>query len=74
MVEKQILKLSKLCEHWAAHNSSHKENYIKWRNIAEENGLNSVVEKIDKAIEMMDKSTKFLLSAREDIEVKVELS
>jgi len=72
MVEKQILKLSKLCEHWAAHNNSHRENYIKWRNIAEEKGLNSVVEKIDKAIEMMDKSTKFLLSARADIE-EVEL-
>ncbi len=72
MVEKQILKLSKLCEHWAAHNNSHRENYIKWRNIAEEKGLKPVVEKIDKAIEMMDKSTKFLLSARADIE-EVEL-
>ncbi len=74
MVEKQILKLSKLCEHWAAHNNSHKENYIKWRNIAKENGLNSVVEKINKAIEMMDKSTKFLLSARNDIDMKVDLT
>ena len=68
MVEKQILKLSKLCEHWAAHNNTHKESYIKWRDVAKEKGLNSVVEKINKAIEMMDKSTEYLLSAREDLE------
>ncbi|MFX0047750.1 MAG: hypothetical protein ACFE8G_06220 [Candidatus Hermodarchaeota archaeon] len=71
MVEKEILKLTKLCEHWAAHNNSHKENYIKWRDIAQEKGLNSVVENINKAIEMMDKSTEFLLSARKEIEILV---
>jgi hypothetical protein len=69
MVEKQLLKLSKLCEHWATHNNSHKENYRKWRDFAMEKGLNSVVEKINKAIEMMDKSTEFLLAARNDIEM-----
>ena len=69
MVEKEILKLSKLCEHWAAHNNSHKENYIKWRDIAKEKGLLIVAEKLDKAIEMMDKSTEFLLSARKDLEM-----
>jgi len=68
MVEKELLKLSKLCEHWAAHNNSHKENYIKWRDVAKEKGISSVVEKLDKAIEMMDKSTEFLLSARKDLE------
>lgn len=69
MVEKEILKLSKLCEHWAAHNNSHKESYIKWRDIAREKGLLTVTEKLDKAIEMMDKSTEFLLSARRDLEM-----
>jgi len=69
MVEKQILKLSKLCEHWAAHNDSHRESYIKWRDFAKENGLDSVVEKLNKAIEMMEKSTDFLLSARKDLEM-----
>ena len=69
MVEKQILKLSKLCEHWATHNNSHKESYIKWRDIAKEKGLNSVVEKLNKAIEMMDKSTEYLLSAKKDLEM-----
>jgi len=69
MVEKQLLKLSKLCEHWAAHNNSHKESYIKWRDIATEKGLISVVEKLNKAIEMMDRSTEYLLSAKKDIEI-----
>jgi hypothetical protein len=69
MVEKQLLKLSKLCEHWAAHNNSHKESYMKWRDIAEEKGLNSVVDKLNKAIEMMDKSTEYLLSARKDLDM-----
>ena len=69
MVEKEILKLSKLCEHWAAHNNSHKEIYIKWRDIAREKGLLTVAEKLDKAIEMMDKSTEYLLSARKELDL-----
>ena len=69
MVEKELLKLSKLCEHWAAHNNSHKESYIKWRDIAKEKGLNLVVEKLNKAIEMMDKSTEYLLLAKEDLNI-----
>ena len=69
MVEKHLLKLSKLCEHWAAHNNSHKESYIKWRDIAMEEGLNSVVDKLNKAIEMMDKSTEFLLSAKKELDL-----
>ncbi|MBY9021532.1 MAG: zinc transporter, partial [Candidatus Lokiarchaeota archaeon] len=66
--DKQILKLSKLCEHWAIHNDSHKDSFKKWRKIARERDLFTVVEKLDKAIEMMDKSTEFLLSARDDLE------
>ena len=69
MVDKQILKLSKLCEHWANHNDSHKDNFIKWRAIAREKDLLNVVEKLDKAIEMMDKCTEFLVSARKDLEM-----
>ncbi|MHA2289169.1 MAG: hypothetical protein ACXABG_10315 [Promethearchaeota archaeon] len=69
MIEKQILKLSKLCEHWAAHNDSHKESFIKWRNVAKEKGLSSVVKNLNKAIEMMDKSTEFLLLAKKDLDL-----
>ena len=30
--DKEILKLSKLCKHWADHNNSHKESFIKYPN------------------------------------------
>ena len=70
MVEKQILKLSKLCEHWAAHNNSHRESYVKWRDVAREIlNLPAVVEKLNKAIEMMDKSTEYLLSAKKELDL-----
>ena len=60
---KDILKLTKLLRHWADHNDSHKESFKKWRDIAKEYDLNEVVEKMNQAIEMMDKSTRFLLDA-----------
>jgi hypothetical protein len=67
MIDRDILKLAKLCEHWANHNDSHKESYEKWRNIAHEKGLDSIVSKLNKAIEMMDKSTEFLLAIKEEL-------
>ena len=67
--DKDILKLSKLCKHWADHNDSHKENFLKWRNIAKEKGLESVVAKLDNAIEMLDKCNEFLLAANMELEL-----
>ena len=67
--DKDILKLSKLCKHWADHNDSHKENFSKWRNIAKEKGLESVVAKLDNAIEMLDKCNEFLLAANTELEL-----
>ncbi len=67
MVDKQLLKLSKLCEHWANHNDSHKESFVKWRDIAKEKSLTSVVDNLNYAIEMMDKCTEYLLSAKEAV-------
>lgn len=66
--DKDILKLSKLCKHWADHNDSHKENFIKWRNIATEKGLESVAGQLDKAVEMLDKCNEYLLGAYQDLE------
>ncbi|MFX1324975.1 MAG: hypothetical protein ACFE8N_08455 [Promethearchaeota archaeon] len=65
--DKDILKLSKLCKHWADHNDSHKESFLKWRNIAEEKGLNKVVDNLDKAIEMLNNCNAYLLAAYDDI-------
>jgi hypothetical protein len=66
--DKDILKLSKLCIHWANHNNSHKESFIKWRNIAKEKGLESVAEQLDKAIEILDKCSEYLLAAKKELE------
>jgi nickel/cobalt exporter len=65
--DKDIVKLSKLCQHWAEHNKSHKDSFIKWRDIAKEKGLDSVVENLNKAIEMMDKSTEYLLATYKEL-------
>ncbi len=61
--DKEILKLSKYCEHWADHNNSHKESYLKWRDIAKEKGLGEVAENLDKAILMLEKCNEYLLKA-----------
>lgn len=66
--DKDIIKLSKLCKHWADHNDSHKENFVKWRNIATEKGLESVAGQLDKAVEMLDKCNEFLLAVYRELE------
>lgn len=67
MDDKKILKLSKLCEHWANHNDSHKESFQRWLNIAKEMGLDSVAENLNKAIEMMDNCNIYLLEAKKQL-------
>lgn len=68
MMDKQKLKLMKLCEHWAKHNDSHVENFTKWCEIAKEMQLHSVAEDLTNAIVAMNKSTEFLISAKEKLE------
>ncbi|MFW9942231.1 MAG: hypothetical protein ACFFFT_14425 [Candidatus Thorarchaeota archaeon] len=65
--DKDILKLSKLCKHWADHNDSHKESFLKWRDIAKGKGLESVVENLNKAMEMLDKCNEYLLRAHREL-------
>jgi hypothetical protein len=66
--DKEILKLAKLCKHWADHNDSHKESFLKWQKIAQEKGLESIVLKLSKAIEMLDKCNEFLIAANQELE------
>jgi nickel/cobalt exporter len=68
MVDKDVLKLKKLCEHWANHNISHKESFEKWKNIANDLGLNSVAQNLDNAMAMMDKCNEYLIAAKNEIE------
>ena len=67
MVDNQKEKLAKLCEHWAIHNESHKESFAKWRDIANEMQLKSVVEELNKAIESMNECNEHLLSVIDHI-------
>ena len=66
--DKDVLKLSKLCRHWADHNDSHKESLLKWRDIARDKGLDSVAENLANAIEMLDKCNEYLLRAHNELE------
>lgn len=69
-MSRKITKLSKNLEHWAEHNDSHRESFEKWRDIAKEEGLNTVKENLDKAIEMIDKSSEYLRKAHQELENK----
>jgi hypothetical protein len=66
-MDKELLKLSKLCEHWAEHNESHKESITKWRDIAKNRSLDSIVVKLNKAIEMIDNCNQYLIQAAKEI-------
>ena len=66
--DKEILKLSKLCEHWATHNDSHMESFEKWRAIAEEKALINIVDNLDNAINMMKNCNNYLLAAKKELE------
>jgi hypothetical protein len=65
--DRDILKLSKLCKHWADHNNSHKENFSKWRDIAQNKGLETVADNLNNAIEMLDQCNKYLLAAHNEL-------
>ena len=65
--DKDIIKLSKLLIHWANHNDSHKESFIKWCDIAKSKELTNVTEDLEKAIEKMDECNTFLLKAHKKI-------
>ena len=67
-MNRKISKLKKLLEHWAEHNDSHKESFVKWREIAKEEDLISIVEKLDKAIEKIDECSEFLRNAHQEIQ------
>ncbi|MFX1299104.1 MAG: hypothetical protein ACFFD2_30120 [Promethearchaeota archaeon] len=64
---KEILKLSKLLKHWADHNDSHKESFLKWRDVAKKYDLKNIVDKLDKAIELLDQCNDYLLKAHEEL-------
>ncbi|MFX0043031.1 MAG: hypothetical protein ACFE8L_08975 [Candidatus Hodarchaeota archaeon] len=71
--DKDILKLSRLLKHWADHNESHKESFLKWRDIARNKDLDSIVDKLDIAIDMIDSCNEYLLAAYKELEYNIQL-
>lgn len=67
-MNRKVSKLKKLLEHWAEHNDSHKESFEKWLEFAKEEGLKSVMQKLDKAIEKIDECSEYLRDAYKEIE------
>ncbi|MBD3211482.1 MAG: hypothetical protein GF311_02655 [Candidatus Lokiarchaeota archaeon] len=67
-MDRKVSKLKKLLEHWAEHNDSHKESFEKWREFAKEEGMDSVMEKLNKAIEKIDECSAYLRDAHAQIE------
>ena len=58
----EILKV--LLGHWVQHNRSHALEYRKWAEKTKEAGNNEVSERIDEAIELMNKVDELLLEAK----------
>jgi len=70
--DKEVVKLQKYLKHWAEHNESHKESYLKWKEIANNKGLHEISGLLEEAIERMDQSTKSLLKAHDILENNYE--
>jgi len=63
---RDLLKLSKLLLYWAEHNKTHKENFLKWCDTVQDYGLVKIAENLNKAIEMLDKSSEYLIEAAKE--------
>ncbi|MHA1804497.1 MAG: hypothetical protein ACTSU4_08170 [Promethearchaeota archaeon] len=66
--EKELLKLKKLLKHWAEHNDSHVESFIKWRDIAKSHGLEFIAERLNRAIEQMKLCNNHLIAAHDALD------
>ncbi|MFX1497570.1 MAG: hypothetical protein ACFFBH_08600 [Promethearchaeota archaeon] len=66
--DKEMFKLSKLCEHWASHNETHMENFEKWRNIAHQKQLITIEDNLKNAIEMMKDCNNYLIAAKKELD------
>jgi t-SNARE complex subunit (syntaxin) len=59
----QKKRLSVIIEHWMEHNQSHREEYKRWAQTADELGLDSVKKEIEGAMEMIFQANKHLEKA-----------
>ncbi len=60
-------KLQMLLTHWLQHNESHGSEYLKWAEVARENGHAITAEFIEQALEFLKKADESLGKALESI-------
>ena len=58
-------KLQLLLDHWLQHNESHVAEYLKWADVARQNGQEKAAEFIDQAVGLLNKADQSLEKALE---------
>jgi len=61
--DKDLRKLRKLCDQWVEQNRSHKEDYVKWREIIRVKHMPPLVNELLSLIEMTDKCNEIIMNA-----------
>jgi len=70
MTEKKysdLEKLQLLLTHWLQHNESHGTEYLKWAEVARQNGQAATAEFIERAVEQLEKADDSLKKALESV-------
>ena len=66
--EEIVEKVSVLVHHWISHNDEHAEEYRKWAEKLEEEGLVEIAEPIRQAADLILSSNAHFRSAKEKLE------
>jgi hypothetical protein len=60
-------KLQMLLSHWLQHNESHGSEYLKWAEVARQEGHTETAEFIEQAVDLLNKADKSLGKALESV-------
>jgi hypothetical protein len=60
-------KLQVLLTHWLQHNESHGSEYLKWAEVARQEGLATTAECIEQAVDLLKKADESLGKALESV-------
>ncbi len=67
-MEQTSEKLKFLLNHWAEHNEEHKKSFVKWIEKAKSIGLDDAAVNLAKAVDAIDKATKYLKKGLKSVE------
>ena len=63
----ELEKLQMLLTHWLQHNESHGAEYIKWAEVARQEGHLATAESIEQAVDLLAKADKALGKALDSV-------